>query len=52
MDNIAMLNIIWYEYQLARMANNQAPKANLSEWRVLLNTRLKAGRYAFRQRRA
>lgn len=51
-DKIAMLNIVWYEFQLARMANNKMPKRNLSEWYVFIKTMIDAGRYAFRKRRA
>ena len=51
-DKIAMLDIVWYEYQLARMAKGQRPKANLSEWGVFMKTLASAGTYAFRKRRA
>lgn len=51
-DKMAMLDITWYEAQLARMANGKQPKANLSEWGVFFGTLLNAGIYAFRQRRA
>lgn len=51
-DKMAMLNIVWYEFQLARMANHKAPKANLSEWGVFIKTLFNAGSYALRKRRA
>ena len=51
-DKIAMLNIVWYEFQIARMANNKMPKANLSEWMVVIKTMISAGSYAFRKHRA
>ncbi len=51
-DKMAMLDITWYEFQLARMAKNKAPKANLSEWGTFIKTLLSAGAYAFRKRRA
>ncbi|MGF1680028.1 NADH:flavin oxidoreductase/NADH oxidase family protein [Photobacterium minamisatsumaniensis] len=51
-DNIAMLNITWYEQQLALMAKGISPKANLSEWKTFINVLLNAGMYAFRKRRA
>lgn len=51
-DRMAMLDIVWYEFQLARMAKNKSPKNNLSEWFVFMNTLISAGRYALRKRRA
>lgn len=51
-DKMAMLDITWYEAQLARMANGKKPKPNLSEWGVFFSTLLNAGVYAFRSRRA
>ncbi|MGF1700336.1 NADH:flavin oxidoreductase/NADH oxidase family protein [Photobacterium makurazakiensis] len=51
-DNMAMLNITWYEQQLALMAKGTSPKANLSEWKAFINVLLSAGMYAFRKRRA
>ncbi|MEW6999162.1 NADH:flavin oxidoreductase/NADH oxidase family protein [Colwelliaceae bacterium BS250] len=51
-DKMAMLNITWYEHQLERIANNKAPKANLSEWYSFAKTMYTSGKYAFRSRRA
>lgn len=51
-DKMAMLDITWYEAQLARMSKGKQPKANLSEWGVFIGTLLNAGIYAFRSRRA
>ena len=51
-DKMAMLDIVWYEFQIARMAKGQAPKDNLSEWGVFFKTLAAAGTYAFRKRRA
>jgi len=51
-DKIAMLDIVWYEFQLARMAKGLVPKPNLSEWGVFVKTLASAGTYAFRKRRA
>jgi 2,4-dienoyl-CoA reductase-like NADH-dependent reductase (Old Yellow Enzyme family) len=51
-DKMAMLEVTWYEAQLARMAHGKKPKANLSEWGVFFKTLLNAGIYAFRKRRA
>jgi 2,4-dienoyl-CoA reductase-like NADH-dependent reductase (Old Yellow Enzyme family) len=51
-DKMAMLDITWYEAQLARIAKGKQPKENLSEWGVFFGTLLNAGVYAFRSRRA
>jgi 2,4-dienoyl-CoA reductase-like NADH-dependent reductase (Old Yellow Enzyme family) len=51
-DKMAMLEITWYEAQLARMAKGKNPKPNLSEWGVFFKTLASAGVYAFRSRRA
>ena len=51
-DAMAMLNITWYEQQLARMAAGKKPKPNLSEWQTFFHVMLSAGIYAFRKRRA
>lgn len=51
-DKMAILDITWYEAQLARMANGKDPKPNLSEWGVFFGTLFNAGIYAFRKRRA
>ncbi|WP_281557974.1 NADH:flavin oxidoreductase/NADH oxidase family protein [Thalassomonas sp. RHCl1] len=51
-DSMAMLNITWYEQQLARMAKGKQPKANLSEWKTFFKVLLGAGIYSFRKRRA
>lgn len=51
-DKMAMLNITWYEFQLARMARNHHPDPHLSEWSTFLKTLVGAGMYAFRARRA
>jgi 2,4-dienoyl-CoA reductase-like NADH-dependent reductase (Old Yellow Enzyme family) len=51
-DKMAMLDIVWYEFQLARMAKGNNPKPKLSEWGVFVKTLAAAGVYAFRKRRA
>lgn len=51
-DKMAMLDITWYEFQLARMAQKKAPKPNMSEWGTFFKTLLGAGMYAFKKRRA
>ncbi len=51
-DKIAMLDITWYEYQLARIAQHKQPNPTLSAWPVFMKTLYSAGKYAFRKRRA
>ncbi|WP_250655283.1 NADH:flavin oxidoreductase/NADH oxidase family protein [Alkalimarinus coralli] len=51
-DKMAMLDITWYEFQLARMAQKKAPKPDMSEWSTFFKTLLGAGVYSFRKRRA
>lgn len=51
-DKMAMLDITWYEFQLARMAEKKAPKPEMSEWLAFAKTLAGAGLYAFRKRRA
>ncbi len=51
-DKMAMLDITWYEFQLARMAQKKKPKPNMSEWGTFFKTLTGAGVYAFRKRRA
>ncbi len=51
-DKMAMLDITWYEFQLARMAKGKKPKPNLSEWGAFIKTLASAGAYAFKKRRA
>jgi len=52
LDKIAMLDIVWYEFQLARMAKGLIPKPGLSELGVFFKNLVAAGAYAFRKRRA
>ena len=51
-DRMAMLDITWYERQLARMARGLDPRASLSEWWSFAATLAGSGLYALRQRRA
>jgi 2,4-dienoyl-CoA reductase-like NADH-dependent reductase (Old Yellow Enzyme family) len=51
-DKMAMLDITWYEFQLARMADKKQPDPAMSEWGTFARTLFSAGVYAFRQRRA
>ncbi len=52
LDKMVMLNMSWYEAQLARMAKGQEPKLNLSEWYSTLKVFMHLGVFAFRKRRA
>ena len=51
-DRVAMLDVLWYETQLVRMAEGREPDPRLGEWRSLLSTVSRAGLQAFRMRRA
>ena len=51
LDRMTMLDITWYERQLARMAAGRHPKKNLSVWRTVAGTVLASGRQAFKKRR-
>jgi len=52
LDRMVLLNMSWYEAQLARMANGKPPKQNLSEWFSTFKVFSHLGVYAFRKRRA
>jgi len=52
LDKMVLLNMSWYEAQLARMAKGQAPKLALSEWYSTLKVFMHMGVFAFRKRRA
>ena len=52
LDRMVLLNMSWYEAQLARMAKGKTPKPNLSEWVSTLKVFSHLGVYAFRKRRA
>jgi len=52
LDQMVLLNMSWYEAQLARMAKGKSPKPNLSEWVSTLKVFSHLGVYAFRKRRA
>ena len=51
-DKMTMLDIVWYEFQIERMANGKAPKANLSAWSTVAQTLGRLGSTAFQKRRA
>jgi 2,4-dienoyl-CoA reductase-like NADH-dependent reductase (Old Yellow Enzyme family) len=51
-DRAAMLDITWYEFQLARIAQGKSPKPNMSAWSAVLQIMTSLGLHAFKQRRA
>lgn len=51
-DKMTMLDITWYEFQLARMAEGKATKPNQSAWGAVVQTLGAVGWHAFKQRRA
>lgn len=51
-DRIAMLNITWFESQLARMAKGKKTKPNLSAWTTVREIVFAMGLQAFKPRRA
>ena len=52
LDKMVLLNMSWYEVQLARIAKGKSPKLNLSEWYSTLIVFKHLGIFAFRKRRA
>ena len=52
LDQIAMLDLNWYEAQLARMGKGKKPDKKLSGWSVFFHTIASIGRFAFKKRRA
>ncbi|MFT5356034.1 MAG: 2,4-dienoyl-CoA reductase-like NADH-dependent reductase (Old Yellow Enzyme family) [Polyangiales bacterium] len=50
-DRFSMLDVTWYENQLARIADGKEPLPTLSPWRSIGSTVYKMGFGAFRQRR-
>lgn len=51
-DKMTMLDVTWYENQLARMAAGKRPKPGLSPWWSVLQTMWRQGAQGFRARRA
>ncbi len=51
-DTLSMLEVTWYEAQLARMGEGREPDPALSEWRSTAQTLWKQGTGVFRVRRA
>ena len=52
LDFAAMLDITWYEQQLARIGAGKSPKPNLGAWTSVLKTFGALGKHAFQRRRA
>ena len=52
LDRVTMLDITYYESQMARMAVGEPPRPDLSAWTAALTTLGRAGLAAFRPRRA
>ena len=51
-DTMLMLDISWYEEQLARIASGKSPEPDLGPWRAALSILLRNGVQSFQQRRA
>lgn len=51
-DRLSMLDITWYENQLARIGDGKAPQPDLSPWRSIGSSLYSMGFGAFKQRRA
>lgn len=52
LDKIAVLDVTYYENQIARIAKGKAPRPKLSAWRSVLMSMGKNGSQAFKLRRA
>lgn len=51
LDQLTLINITWYEHQLARMARKKSTKPNLSPWISIFKTMKNAGTYRVSKRR-
>lgn len=51
-DKLGIMEVLWYEYQLSRMANGKDPKPGASGLWVFIKSALKGGWATFRTRRA
>jgi AcrR family transcriptional regulator len=51
LDFMAMLDITWYEHQLARIGKGKATRPGMSAWTSVLNTLGAMGSHAFQRRR-
>jgi len=52
LDRMSMLDITWYEQQLARLARGRQADIDQSAWTTIMQTVAETGAAAFRQRRA
>jgi hypothetical protein len=51
-DKFSMLDITWYEFQLARLSKGKPVDMNQSAWGAVLKTFFSMGAQAFKKRRA
>ena len=52
LDSLSMLDLTWYEIQIARIGNGKKPKPNMGVWSTLTRTLLGTGWKNLRRRRA
>jgi len=52
LDRMMMIDLVWFEQQIHRMADGKAPKENLSAWKSVWMTLKGMGGHAFKSRRA
>ncbi len=52
LDQVAMLDITWYESQLYRIGTGKKANPNLSAWSAVMQAFWRMGAHAFKQRRA
>ncbi|GHB49932.1 NADH oxidase [Pseudovibrio japonicus] len=52
LDKMILLNMSWYEAQLARLGRGKRPDVNLSEWKAAFQVFWLLGVFAFKKRRA
>ena len=50
-DSMTMMSILWYEFQLERIAKGKRPDPDLNAWYVVFQTLGRMGAYAFTKRR-
>jgi 2,4-dienoyl-CoA reductase-like NADH-dependent reductase (Old Yellow Enzyme family) len=52
LDQMMMMDVLWYQQQMVRMSNKLEPNPKMSEWGAILKSIAGIGRYAFRRVRA
>lgn len=52
LNQMSMLDITWYEYQLLRIGQGKSVNPDQNAWRAVMQTFWRMGWYAFRKRRA